>query len=188
MMTRAVRTIVAVTAVVIGDPEIGRGAIEVVDAQLHIFDRTHHVAGTVDAQSCPVSALELREYWYVLDANRQLMGLVAQNAANSARPLSLNGRRLVQGAVVAAGAVNAAGEFDLTWSEAAWPERVPWLANARDDSSGASISAYRILVLDAAGRSDMVLRLDPLPMITFFGGETVKRVGRAKVNCFSTGG
>lgn len=154
----------------------------------------HHVIGSVRKGTCPSSlygaTLQVEEFWYTL-ANGTLM-LPSRPTDGRLDPLSFQGRTLEQGRVL--GKVILTGDattFDVQWLEVPFSTRVPWVQNVQNGRTGDLISVYRLLKLQVnlRGNSGFFSRVNsPVPLIMFFGTETMKNVGTIKVDCFSIGG
>ena len=159
----------------------------------------HHVTGSVEKGACPRSlngaGLQVAEYWYTPTGPGDNLTLVVPfqripPSGLSLDPLSFTGRPLVQGRVL--GGVNLTGDaasFDIQWLEATSPARVPWVQNVQNGRTGEIITVYRLLRLTGSASAGYAFGVAlPVPQIMFFGAETVKNVGRIKIDCFLIGG
>jgi hypothetical protein len=155
----------------------------------------HHVTGAVQRGVCSSglvgSAISVHEYWYEGgNAGPPIYDLVLpgdHDATPYLDPLSFMGKPLVQGRRLGSATVAADGTFDVTWSESANRGRTPWAINVLNGRTGERLTAYRVLALKIDLGQSIVADLNPIPLITFFGTETTKEVGRLKVNCLLFG-
>ena len=152
----------------------------------------HHVKGTLEKGACTSSleqaVLKVVEYWYASPGTRDLELPGTPTGVPYLDPLMFQGKPLVQGRVLGSLNLTGATAFDVTWSETAFAGRVPWVANAQNNRTGQTLPVYRLLRLEIAPGPNVVGQIIPAPVISFFGTETTKEVGRVKVDCFLIGG
>lgn len=157
---------------------------------------SHHVTGRVNKGECSISLnsakLQVVEFWYTrTGAGNSTLVLPTHPTNGSRDPLSFQLTPLVQGRVL--GEVTLTGDaatFDVQWLESAHSNRVPWAENVQNGRTGEITTAYRLLSLQVkfGTNTGMVAKIDPVPLISFFGTEIMKNVGRIKVGCFSISG
>lgn len=156
-----------------------------------IVGTAHHVKGTLEKGSCPLTledaVLSVKEYWYENDGkDLELPG--TPTGVPYLDPLMFQGKPLVQGRVLGSQNLAGATAFDVTWNEVATATRVPWVLNVQNNRSGQMLSVYRLLRLEVQPGPNYLGQLNPTPLISFFGTETTKDVGRVKVDCIPIGG
>lgn len=156
----------------------------------------HHATGRLEKGACSISlqnaTLHVVEFWYTRTGADSTTLLLPTHPTNGSKdPLSFLLKPLVQGRVLGEGILTGdADTFDVQWLESASASRVPWAKNVLNGRTGENITAYRLLSLQVEFRTNpgMAAKIAPVPLISFFGKETLKNVGTIKVDCFSTGG
>ena len=151
----------------------------------------HHVTGTLDLGNCTqmeTATLRLVEYWYAASGSGK-KDLAIPYYMGTNDKLMFNGKQLVQGNLLGSVGVLNSPAFDITWSETATAGRKPWAVGVQDQRTGETITVYRVLTLELQTTTNGYIgQVKTRPEIQFFGTETTKDVGVAKLECFIIGG
>lgn len=160
-----------------------------------LLTKPHHVTGYVERGRCNYlpepSKLRIVEYWYVTPTSKLHDLVIPVDPANGKfDPLYFNGRNLQQKRVLGEAPLSFENaNFDITWSEVAFPTRIPWTRNIQNGRTGEYTTAYRILMVQAASdQSGYLVKAQNKPELMFYGSETSKYVGMTRIDCVLIGG
>lgn len=163
--------------------------------EISLYGTPHHVIGRVEKGKCPIPlnglTLQISEFWYTLTGNGDKNLILPSHPNNETLdPLRFTGRILEQGRVLGQMTLTAdTSNFDIQWLEVPLSNRVPWVQNVQNGRTGDLVTVYRVLKLqvNAGVNSGFYSKVNsPVPLIMFFGTETIKNVGNVNVDCFRT--
>jgi hypothetical protein len=176
------------------NPPIARGQPPGIQTPVKIppvVGETHHIMGQLEKgtwpEGCPNPALTgvkliVVESWCVLK-DEQLV-IPVDPANGNSDPLSFNNKPLLQKHILAETTLTGEKNFDIHWAEANPLSRVSWAKNVQNGRTGQSITVYRVLSLRTGVLANQgSVSLNPVPVVMFWGAETVKNVGTIRVDC-----